>query len=1721
MEQKRISMERVRYCLSIGLGVLLLAACPSAKGLSTSGLTLHVQNSSGADVEGFRWLVEEDTTFHVVPGLELTDTLATAIHNSYAPVVAEGYSNSATVEISVPNDKRYMVTVIPYTGYSISGRNVDAGQTSVTVTVHAQPLPTAQFSCLVFHDNNPINNAPDLGEAGLAGFEVVISDPAGQQMLDAFGNMLGTTYQRDTVTGDYLLDEAGQPIVDQMGSGALRTDENGEITVKNLAPGKYGIVVVPPSGDPEWIQTSTIEGTPTVDAWIKANEPPVFVELGPASYHVFYGFVKAFNQIPEPLGPSGTITGKVVFNHFDQPPNLQGFWPGEPVDAAWVGLNTFPGGQGLYAAPCNGESEFTITNVPPGTYELVTWDENLDALFGFNQVTVPAGGGPIDLGNVLSFRWFGKLEGRVFLDTDEDGFPDSNEMGIGRQAVNLRFRNGTIYQLNETDPMGMYAFEEVFPFFKWLVVEVDFARFKATGLTALVDRGGEIPADAGWNMPSRGKLNPQPQVDENGDPVINPNTQNNLSRTVKGEALTQAMHLFLGQTNIIDWGKTGYGPGENGGISGVVYYAVTRAEDDPRYAGAEAWEPGIPNVQVCLYQDSNCDGIIDDLDGDPESVLADVDNKPFGWRDDPLQLGPEDVDRNEDGIFSYGDAVQITTTDSWDDSKPEGAIHENLPVIHGQPVQPGFDNFGTWNQVRDGIFDGGYAFTSCFPGGMANPASVETEGLANGWYIVEATTPPGYEPVKEEDKNVDFGDEWTPSPLALPPVCVGDPHTVPDYLSFQTDEDGIPLPGIDPNDLIEAPFAGQIRPKADRKQIFVSPAKNAAADFFFFTQTPKAAFAIGFINNDLAAEFDPTSPIFGEKSAPSWLPISFQDWTGREVARVYCDEFGAYNAMIPSSFTNNLPAPAGFSPQMLTFVINHPGPIPDPDNPGQMIVDPYFDPDYSQSPFTFNFNSGTMTYLDTPVFPVAAFVGYPNRPLDVEPKDGTPVIYSVEGPEGGPIVCSDNSTVVIKSVGSREVPNPNYIPDNPGQPELIERDFGFGPDTGVVTVGGVEVPVVSWSNSEVEVAIGLDVPTGTVQVVRGDNGRKTDLGVTLHINECERQVVHVYGGAIYPDTPIQDAIDGADENALIIIEPGTYWENPIVYKPVTLQGSGAESTILNGMPVPSEKVTEWENKVAVLADEGEIPAADFAAVQGPGIMVYANPGRFTQQASARIDGLQVFGASAGGGIYAAGNADYLIIQNNKIRSNQGTLGGGITIGDNEPGEDSVGVRILDNHIVKNGGTTGGGGVTLQGGSTGYRVQNNLIMGNFTQFSGAGICHYGLSDGGVIANNRIRYNEVFYGGQIGGDGGGLYVGSRVDPEDPGELDSGSGGLTVNGNLIQGNLAGSGFGGGLCARSVNGEDVLGPEADWYELKVFNNIIVNNVAANAAGGVFLYDTVKATLIHNTVANNDSAGTAANTFTAGSLLVSNPQPAGVVSSAHSQNLADLSGQMYSNPVLANNIVWNNRSYHWDASANGGEGAAVPNGDDPAWDLGVIGLPGTAYLDPEYSLLSSYTDSTGADYNDGTNLTGDPLFISAYNNTLKTAAVFDEGGNFITTRFEEINWEGDYHLGAGSAALNQGIGSYVGDSPHLYQDYDGDWRPLGGMPVDTGADERPATGCAADLNADCAVDLQDFVLFLEFWLESCEPDIPCPGDYTEDGQVNLADYTTLALEWLRTDCCL
>jgi hypothetical protein len=1295
------------------------------------------------------------------------------------------------------------------------------------------------------------------------------------------------------------------------------------------------------------------------------------------------------------------------------------------------------------------------------------WDLDLDAIIDFRTIIVPPEGGLIDLGPVPVYAWFGFLEGNVFYDDDLDGYPDPTEGGVPQQAVNLRFIDGSIYQSTTTDPSGDYEFGEVFPFFFWLVAEVDFARYQATGLTVVVDDGGPLAPGA--------PNNPQPQP-ENGDLPW---------RTEQGVALTEAMLLYAGQTNEAYWGKVAYEEGQNGGISGIMYYATTRAEDDPRYAAAEPWEPGIPRAQVNLYADYDDDRVIDDLDEDGGPTLADVDNHPLGWADgDPR--GDEDVDRDADGLFDPGDALNITWTDSWDDAMPDAV--GDPQYVHGDLIVSGAETLRTWNQLRPGVFDGGYAFSSYVPGGMTTGAP-EVEGLPPGYYIVEGVTPPGYQTVKEEDKNVDFGDQYIPfESLTMavqafppvpspPPVLVGDPHLVPAELTL--------FPGI------EAPYAGEWRPLGDRKQVLLADGENAAVDFFVFTEVPRAGRIWGVVLNDVLLEFDPNSPNKGTNLGASWMPVAIRDWRGHELARVYTDEWGKYNALVPSTFTVNLPSPTGVSPNMLTASINDPGPIPDPLHPGQYITDPWYNPGYGQIRTTWDFLPGKTTRLDTPVLPIAAFTANPT-PLDCNFPDGTPIIYSVSGPAGGPAVPAKGGQITILSVGSQTVPNPDYDPTDPSSTPTITRDYGFGSSPGTVTLDGVSLQNVTWAVDGM--TISATVPnksdTGQLMVTRGDNLRSTVMGVTLHVGAT--QVTHVA-----PGQSIQAAVDNAQNFSLILVAPGVYKENVIMWKPVKLQGWGAYSTMIQAGPMTPEEQAAWDAKLQSLIDggkvvliEGERP--DFYLERGAGVTVVRKSIEGRKADPSRIDGFTITGAIKGGGVFVNAAADRLQISNNKIVSNQGSFGGGVRIGTPSlVNADSTGylssgnalIAVHHNHITQNGGIDGGGGIALFNGSDEYAVTDNVICGNFSLLYGGGIAHFGLSPDGLIRDNVILSNQAF------DEGGGIMVAGELVPAGapPGTLTPGSGPVSIVSNLIQGNLSGD-DGGGIRALMVNGQDVQddpdNPD-NWYAIEILNNMIVNNVSADAGGGISLDDAARVWIVNNTVAHNDSTATGVDAFGGpvtegnppgqwappeagepgliGGLITSVPQVAGIAARAHSTGLqaafAPGYQQQFANPALHDNIIWQNRSFYWDAEYTdfGGLRPDVGMGEPPVfWDLAVYGTLTPELLDPMYSVLThlevALPGGGTAEY-DATNTDLDPLFVDPYFNVFQATSKGAAFGNLVTVTFLPTGLRGDYHILPGSSAIDLGGGLYLPMFAELGHDWDGDPRPAGPAP-DAGADE-------------------------------------------------------------------
>lgn len=379
-----------------------------------------------------------------------------------------------------------------------------------------------------------------------------------------------------------------------------------------------------------------------------------------------------------------------------------------------------------------------------------------------------------------------------------------------------------------------------------------------------------------------------------------------------------------------------------------------------------------------------------------------------------------------------------------------------------------------------------------------------------------------------------------------------------------------------------------------------------------------------------------------------------------------------------------------------------------------------------------------------------------------------------------------------------------------------------------------------------------------------------------------------------------------------------------------------------------------------------------------------------------IDGLSVKNSSQGGGgilVHAWGHD--LQIANNRVSNNQGTLSGGITVGQGEhpdaylvndtaltvPGSCilntglaptnmalpycfDMDVNVHHNSVTQNSSLgdelfsstpAGAGGVTFCNGSDYYRFQNNWVCGNMSTGDGAGVAHVGLSYDGDIEYNSIMFNQST-NPTIVTNGGGLLVMGAPDADPPcatttdvdcvsppGTITPSDGagpGLVINANLLLGNSADSGSGGGLRLQHINGNDVLNfpngspsilgisiPTAwptipghaaqpsfqtatPWNAVSVTNNIIANNVAGWDGGGISLVDALATRIVNNTVVSNNTTASSGVLFqtlfaplastqgvncTNNSGTQSCPQPAGLVSVTNSAvliaNMSQLTG--------------------------------------------------------------------------------------------------------------------------------------------------------------------------------------------------------------------------------------
>ncbi|MTI84487.1 MAG: pectin esterase [Firmicutes bacterium] len=1496
-----------------------------------SNLTIMLEEViTGNPIHAFKFIINENNIGD--PQVELSEeerdpSLFPSLRPgaSHSPVVATGESSEDLEPVvSLPNGE-YIVSVLA-PSYKMGGTwvTMDGTDKTIELALHPNPLPLSKIRVHVFHDNNPVNGEDDVPlEYGIEGFNIVIEDAVGEVIVDYFGNPLGTEYERDELD-NLVLDPSGNPIPVPGTGGRIITDANGDALIDNLPPGKYGVQAIPPDGT-DWIQTTTIEGTHIIDAWIEEGNDGYSPREGFKMPLVWIGFVSPLSFGPPSPWETGKITGRIL-TVIEFIPPFKPLTLGDPVDRPWIALSDIGGNdQQVYTGRGDSNGNFEIEHVPPGLYQMAIWDEPLDYIISFRTVQVGPGE-TVDMGDIGIPRWYGYIKGTVFNDLNGNGVRDPGETGIPNVEVGTRFKDGSIQYGTVTDMRGNYILKEIFELERFAVAEVGFTRRGYTGATVTPDFG----------IPVTNSANPAALCrDALGNYI-------RCSETYPG-ALTLAVLTWAAKTNRIDWGKRLYSDGGNGGISGIIYYATMRNETDPRYAVAEGYEPGIPGVTLNLYRTAT----------------------------------------GESGQILQEELINTVTTDAWEHPTgcmdPDGNIDENCTEV------PGISN-----QVKPGVFDGGYAFETYWDPYYGHSEAVE-KPLPLGIYIVEVVTPSGYKVLdKDGSVNTDQGDEFKSASLTRMPPAPYLPTTPPDFDVY-------------------------------KKVVKLTEGLNAPADFFLYTDVPVPGRIVGFLLDDVNLETNPEFIYYGEKRGIPNTPVGIRDFSGRLITTVHSDINGIFEVLLPSTYTRNVPTPAGVAPGMYQVIGNDPG---DPDNPNE-----HYNPNYQTLILVFDVWPGKTTYADVALFPITAFVGTPGAQFSQPPQcsdpENTPQIFRVSRIQVN-VMHPDDTNRTVRILGS-----------------------GFGLAPGRVTLDGRDISILEWTDGTIQALVPRmfdEVEPGPAQLlVTNSTGYTSPTGITFHLRREGAYWPNIArvrkdGSADY--TTIQAAIDNEPDETIVVVSAENYYESPILYKSIKLQGLGAGGIRPDGSTVAGSVIdgrfflsyiNQWLDKLDGIDFEGPelFPADQVKEItRGQVLTVVGRQEAYSDSFNPHVDGFKITGARGedGGGIYVNAHCNYLAVSNNIIQSNGGGFSGGITIGKAYVGDNfNANITIRHNRLLNNGGISLAGGIGVFNGTNDYEIAYNDICGNYSAEYGGGISHFGHSPGGKIHHNRVLFNASF------DEGAGVFVGGE-QPVPPSILTAGSGEVDIFNNLIQGNVANDDGGGIRLLQPLD-----------YRINIYNNVIVNNVSTDLGGGIALDDASNSVIVNNTIAKNITSATAEDSDGL-------PHAAGLVSEANSAAFQAYLNDLYtdppnfSNPILFNNIFWDNRAGTFKQSLNEGRGGinGIGAAGDPepvnVMDLEVFGIP--ALLNPQYcSLTQPYAGGSN-------NISGDPVFIEEYDTEL-TAVAFNMEPDFKSVKIVTVVPElaGNYQLTGNSRVIDQGINEVATETeiiPAPETDFEGINRPQG-----------------------------------------------------------------------------
>ncbi len=809
------------------------------------------------------------------------------------------------------------------------------------------------------------------------------------------------------------------------------------------------------------------------------------------------------------------------------------------------------------------------------------------------------------------------------------------------------------------------------------------------------------------------------------------------------------------------------------------------------------------------------------------------------------------------------------------------------------------------------------------------------------------------------------------------------------------------------------------------------------------TLVPLAGEIEGGVFDDLNIDNNPASLLYMEKAGIPGTPIGVYDHLGYNLGVGYMGNplcyFGAPAGQCPAG-EDPVQKPEmerRFAPDVHIYYGN------DPAFPG-------YNPNYLPLVLPYTFGQGKYKFeADWSLVPVAAF-----------PPLGGAL-------PGNAQILPDNAPVIdAAAVGG------SYV--------ITGSDFGAEQDYSTVSLGGQELQVISWSDTEIHAEEAPD-PVSDIVLVTTTAGPSNAMPVAGIAYTPGPNTVFVDasnpgpgdGSQTNPYTTITEALNNlpAATPRIVRVAAGDYNERiQITESDIYLIGDGPLETILDGLSPLSVTEQGFNNgggPVIFIGAGGETGSVENIMISG-----------FT------ITGGTVNNDDIGAGIFGDYGNRNIDINNNMIIRNGGYYGGGIWL--HLSNHD---VKVWSNTIAENGNFGGyGGGISVNDEPeygeehsepehvqddhcpptcvpTGeYLIYNNHIFHNWSPDYGGGISLYEIKDHLNIYGNVIEENKSE------DHGGGVFF------EDTGPID-------IHHNEFLRNLCYDDGG------AISFEDV---GDDIALIDIYNNLFAENIADDrgenhARGGALAFDdTFYVTIRNNTIVGNIVAGSY------------NPAGGGIDSERHGHeyNGSDPDGRYvapgFSDPKIYNNIIWNNWRLNYEQP--GGEEEDL----DYTWGLNYVWIPDNLHVDnpdmqPSWESYENSESLTYVQYNDISN--GD---YSDRMGNISVGPLFVAPGN-------SQSWipGSDWHLSAGSPAIDQ---APVDDAPR--DDLDRHSRSPRHALVDMGAYEfqRPHPGAITIVKDAIPNDSADFSFTGD--LGSFSLDDAVPDD--NDDIINTIAYTGL-----------